>query len=578
MRLPVLLLHIALLLVAGQAAALTPAEIDDHLARAQGTAEVQPAPRATDAEFLRRVSLDVRGVVPTIEKTIAFLVDERPDKRQRLIDEFLASPQRGEHWGVYCDKLLVGTMTEPGNRTFQRQLKEDFRKWVAEQFNANVPYDEFIADIVSASGTTDDMPQALPLGRWRRAPESMAGSISRVFLGADIQCAQCHDHKENPELTQQKFWEFASFFANTRVVPQRNDMGRNIPVIEVADVGVRWQFNVPDTSPTMTVQPAYLDGTRPNRRIVDGEGEEISLRELLQQGRRYRQTEGARAIADNGATPDNLTPQQLRAILRDTPRAHDTRRTELASMMVHGDREQVARNIVNRVWARFMGRGLMEPLDGWATPATPDHPELLEALTAELIASNMDIRHIERLILSTHAYQRSSAATESSARRPELFAHAATRPLSPDQLINSLARVTQSATLSGEGDRRAEQIRAQFEQQFNFTFDSDEMEWITIFDPSIPRALFFLNEPNINSAVSAQGQTFLAALATKTNDPADILDYIFLTTLSRYPDDGEREQLLPLLQRAANNRNDSLRLQEDLLWALLTSTEFITNH
>src|SRR5690606_26641213 len=183
-----------LLLCAAPVHALTPTEIDDYLARAQGTAEIKPAPRATDAEFLRRLSLDVRGVVPSLEETIAFLTDERPDKRARLVEAYLTSPERGEHWAAYWDKLLIGTLTEPGNRAIQRELKAGFRNWVAGQFNANQSYDDFIAEIVSARGTTEEAPQALPLARWRNAPESMAGSMSRVFLGADIQCAQCHDH------------------------------------------------------------------------------------------------------------------------------------------------------------------------------------------------------------------------------------------------------------------------------------------------------------------------------------------------------------------------------------------------
>jgi len=565
------------LLLAGQAHGLTSQEIDDALARAQTAAHVQPAPRAADSVFLRRLSLDVRGVVPTLEETIAFLQDDRPDKRQRLIEAFLQSAERGSHWGAYWDKLLVGTLTEPANRRVQQQLKTGFRHWVAAQFNDNVPYHDFVSEIIVAQGTTTEVPQTLALARWRRSPESMAGSISRVFLGADIQCAQCHDHKDNPELTQEKFWQFASFFANTRAVPQR-EMGRVLPIVEVSDVGIVWRFEVPDTETRMVVQPTYLDGSQPERRIVDGEGKELSLRSMMQEGRRFRQTEGARAMADMGGQPESLTPQQLRAIVRDVPRVRDTRRDELAVMMTHGDQEQLARSFMNRLWARFFGRGLMEPLDGWVTPSTPDHPELLEALTHEFIDSGFDVRHMERLILGTRAYGRSSVATESSAQRPELFAHAAVRPLAPDQLIDSLARVTHSSALSGEGSQRADQLRTRFEQQFLFAFDSDEMEWVTSFEPSITRALFFLNDPTINEAVTASGSNFLAAVAARTSDPEEVLDYLFLSVLARPPSEQERTQLIPMLVESSGDRLEYARLQEDLLWALVTSTEFITNH
>ncbi len=564
--------------LAAPAVSLTPADIDAHLANAQAAAEVQPAPPANDAAFLRRVSLDVRGVVPSLEETIAFLLDTKADKRERLVGQMLASPQRGEYWAAYWDKLLVGQLTEPGNVAIQRQLKSEFRDWIARQFNGNLPYDEFLAEIVSVEGTTEEAPQNLALARWRGSPENMAGTISRVFLGADIQCAQCHDHKENPELTQRKFWEFAAFFANTRAIPSRNEMGRAEPSVEVVDTGFRWQFEVPDTQPAMQVTPAYLDGSEPTRKLIDEAGEEVSLRDLLQQSRRFRNSQGAKALAAARENPDSLTPGQLRLLQRDAPRVRDTRRRELARLMAHGDSDQVARNFMNRLWARYFGRGLMEPLDGWATPATPDHPGLLAALTDEFVASGFDVRHMEALILATQAYGRASTPSKSSARMPELFAHAMVRPLAPDQLINSIAQVTQSAPLSGEGGRRGEALRAQFERQFSFAFDSDEMEWTTTFDPSIPRALFFLNEPTINRAVVAQGETFLASVTAKTSEPGEVLDYLFLAALNRYPDSSERPALLGMLTRASGDKREFAALCEDLLWSLITSSEFISNH
>lgn len=572
-----------------RAGRLEPADIDRLLARAQAEAGVEAAPAATDEEFLRRLSLDVRGIIPTIDEVLEFTADTGADKRARWIDKFLASEERGRHWATYWDKVLVGKLEEPGNPAAQQALKNPWKEWVAGQFNANVPYTQFAEAIMTAEGTNTDAPQTLPLARWRMSPANMAGTMSRVFLGTNIQCAQCHDHKENAALTQQKFWEFAAFFGNVRVVQLRDPETNRPRGVEVVERGRKWQFEVPESQPKKTVTPKYLDGTAPTQRVVDAEGNSISLREQMAMGRRFRAQGGERMVAEARNNPDAVTPEMAMQLRETAPDIQDTRREQLVDIIVDRDKKQFAQNLANRIWSRHFGRGLLEPVDMWDAGQRADHPILLDQLGDELIANGWDVRALERTILSTEAYARSSRPTATSGAHPELFAHAAVRALAPEQLLDSLARATDNEELLATEDARAPEVmpsgyrrptqRDRYLQQFLFAFGSDELEWTNTFTNSVPRSLFLLNDRGLNTAVSTGKGTMMARLAATTTDPGETTDYLYLVALSRRPADDERAAMVETLKAAAEaSPREYATAREDAFWALLASTEFMTNH
>ncbi|MBI5154329.1 DUF1553 domain-containing protein [Candidatus Poribacteria bacterium] len=559
----------------GSAAAqgrLTSGEIDRIIEAAQARAGVEPASLASDEAFLRRLCLDVRGVIPSVEQTIQFLNDKDPAKRQRWIDLALDTPERGQHWANYWDKLLVGVLEQPQNAMAQLLVKKPWRDWAAAQFNANVPYDQFMRSIVTAEGVVGENPAAMPLARWRDAPENMAGTISRVFLGKQIQCAQCHTHKTDPSLTQEKFWEFASFFKSTRVILlPAEDMGRR--GIAVYDHGGRWQTEIPESDPKVLVSPRYLDGTPATQDLLDENGKPIGRREAREKGRKTREV--MRTLRESGGR--DLGGMEAEAI----PRVHDSRRQQLASFIESNDRRQFAANLVNRIWARCFGRGIVEPVDDWTTQPEPSHPELLEALTTEFIASGYDVKHIERLVLNTRAYQRSSEPAAASAEHPELFAHAAIRPLSPDQLFDSIVQSTYMGKITREdtSDTRLQRLRDRYAAQFLFTFGSDEMEWTTSFENSIPQALFLLNDEVVSESVTVREDLMLGRIAETTDDPEKAVDYLYLAALSRRPTEAEREFMGTEYASASKSGTEETRqFFEDAFWALLNTTEFMTNH
>lgn len=567
-----------LLAATATAGALDSAAIDAFLERAQRAAGVEPAPVVDDAGFLRRLSLDVRGIVPSVEETIEFLTDPSPHKRADWTARLLDSPERGAHWAAYWDKVLIGTLEQPSAPEAQYAIKSRWRAWATGRFNDNVSWDEFMRETVSARGRTDQDPETLPLARWRMAPENMAGTMSRAFLGSQIQCAQCHDHKTNPALTQRKFWEFAAFFGNTRVVPVRDEMSGRLRAEEVIDGGVQWRLPIPDLQPRTTVEPRYLDGTAARRRVVDQDGKPVdeatqraafrSMADMRRQAQQAVEAGDPAMIAEMIENRDPVT--QIR----------DTRREQLADMIVERDRERFAANFVNRLWARLFGRGFVEPVDAWDEGVEPIHPELLAALTADFLASGMDIKALEAKLLATKAYQRASRPTATSADAPELFAHAALRPLTPDQLLASVVAVTRmqsGGALGGEDRDRLDRLRLRQAAQFVHVFGNDEMEWTSTFEPSIPRALYLMNDDALFGSIQGRtGTGILQRIREASDEPAEQVEYLYLAALSRRPTTAERVALAGEL-RAATSRRDWQALMEDALWALLNSTEFLMN-
>lgn len=579
---------VLILIAPSVAFSLTPKEVDESLNAAFKNQELIPAPPATDAEFLRRVSLDVRGVIPTIEETIAFLQDENPAKRQALIEQYLNDPLRGENWAAYWDKVLVGSLEQPESPIAQSKFKGMWKDWVASQFEQNVPYNTFASEIISAQGQYPKVPEVLPVARWRNAPESMAGTVSRVFLGEQIQCAQCHNHKTNPELTQKKFWEFTSFFSTTRVIPVRGNkdsmsMMDTTAGVYVYDGGLKWETVIPDTKTKVT--PTYLDGTKAVKQIVDENGKPLNAKGQRELMRSLKEWNDKRQEMANAPGADRN--KVLGEVLQELPKFHDTRRDQLAKMMTENDREQFSRNFVNRLWARYFGRGFLDPVDDWGMGYEPVQQETLELLNREFIASGFNVKHLEWILLNTAAYQRSTQATDSSRKFPDAFAHALVRPLAAEQVLNSFFQAMSLGEKRQEGQgaqtlrgKRDSALMERYEAQFVQALNNDEMEWVNTFETSIPKSLFLINDEGINKAIANEKGNLLDRIQTAAGDnPKQAIDYLFLGILSRYPSEQESVTLTKeLASLMESNPKEARMFAEDVSWALLNSTEFMTNH
>ena len=375
--------------------------VDELLAGGWRAASVSPGAGADDAEFLRRVSLDLTGVIPRVADAREFLSDTRPDKRELLVEQLLRSPMHAAHLANAWRRMLL-----PGELSDQQAAgAAGFQAWLREQFAANLRYDNLVAELLVTKGGAEQTGPALFYTSLELKPEEVAANTSRIFLGVQIECAQCHDHPFD-RWTKQDFWGYAAFFARLESKP-----GRQASMLQLVDAPTG-ELKYPETD--LVVLPKYLDASAAN------ENEDSS------------------------------------------------RRRQLAIWLVSRDNPFFAKAAVNRVWAQMFGRGLTEPVDDFSERNPPSHPELLNELADYFIETGFDLRSLYAALANTQAYQLSSQSDHVDERAPELFAGMAIKSLTPEQLYDSLLQATQqrqriSVTSMGPADPRRAEFLARFE-------------------------------------------------------------------------------------------------------------------
>lgn len=363
-------------------AAAVAAEIDRHVEARLKSEKLSPASRSDDAEFLRRVYLDLHGVVPTAEQAVRFLDDTRSDKRARLIDSLLADRRYGEHLADIWRGYLVSPLLN-----VQRGKPDRFKEWLAKRFNTGA-WDRIAADLLTASGKMENNPAVIYLieGRHPRGVSDLADLTSRYFLGVRLNCAQCHDHPFVKTLTRKDYWGMAAFFA------QMQTPGRPKTV---------YRFGVKD-NPAITLASLQQAGM---------------LDEFISR------------------PPTFLGGDELPV---DGEKPH---RRALAEWMTSPKNPYFARAMVNRTWWRFFGRGIVHPVDDMHAANRPSHPELLELLSRRFIESGFDLKFLSRAILLTRAYQRTSRPGNAPEKQAAMFGRMSVKVLTAGQLYDSLVQV-----------------------------------------------------------------------------------------------------------------------------------------
>jgi hypothetical protein len=498
------------------------AKIDEFIAAGWGGKGVKPAPLADDAEYLRRVYLDLAGRIPRAMDVRDFLDDPNPNKRQELVDRLLESPNYVSHFTNVWRALLLPQV----NNQQVQFLIPSLEAWLHPRIKENVPYDKMVREILTASvgGNTPmrrrmtnstKRPEPTPTAFYQAnelKPENLAASTSRLFLGVKLECAQCHNHPR-ANWTRKQFWEYASFFAGIQPQPQGNMMAAP----ELSD---RRSLKIPNTE--TEVQARFLDGSEPNW--------------------------------DSGVRT----------------------RAALASWVTAPDNPFFARSAANRVWAHLLGIGIIEPVDEESEENPPSHPELLNELARQLIAHQFDLKFLIRAITSSQTYQRTSAATDASQNDPRLFARMAVKGLTPEQLYDSLALATGYGE-EGVPNPRLDALglnspRAAFIAKFSSQEKRTEVQ------TSILQALALMNGKLVDDATSLEKSKTLAAVVDSPFfDHAARIETLFLATLSRKP---SAEELAPLVKYvdAGGSKNDPKGALADVFWALLNSAEFMLNH
>ena len=492
--------------------------IDQHLAAVLDAEGVSPAASADDAEFLRRAWLDLCGIIPPLNDDDGisgvrdFLADERPDKRALLIAALLAKPRHAAHLAnVWRAEML------PADAQQFIGGEAGLTAWLRERFARNAPYDETVRELLTVEVRQDAALQANPgyfYGALGRRPEDLAASTSRIFLGVQIQCAQCHDHPFD-DWTQREFWGYAAFFA--RLSPPATAESTILGVFDAGEGDVR----LPGTEEV--VLPQFLDGV---------------------------------------PSPD------------DEPR---TRRARLAAWLTAAENPFFARATVNRIWALLFGRGLVSPTDDLGPHNPPSHPELLDELAGEFARSGFDVQRLIRTICLTEAYQRSSRYVPGAAERPELFAAMSLKSMSAEQLYDCLTeamrrRESQANLQYGGFAGNLDQDRQQFLVRFRAP-----TQGATEFQSGIPQALTLMNGAVVRQATDLNQSDLLIALAAPFFSTADRVETLFLSTLGRPPSPEELAACAAHVDTGGATGDPRAALS-DVLWALLNSAEFAFNH
>jgi hypothetical protein len=499
------------------------ARVDAELERGWAAANVEPSPLADDAEFLRRVSLDLIGRVPTHVEVSDFLADPSEGKRARVVDELLESDAFAEHWAALWTERLI-----PDTRRAQRYAADELEAYFRFVLVENRGWDRVVGELLVGEGRVDEQPQLAYVGaralrgaNKQDAIAELSSTTARVFLGSRIECAQCHDHPYDPEFTREDFWAQAAFFGRT-VVSLERENGKK-PAVEVRE-RARGELRV--------AMDMSMD--------VEAREEPIAARYM---GAEF-------SMVDSGQ-----------------------RRVDLSRAIV--DDPRFAEAIVGWAWAHLLGRGIVEPWDDLL--GTTERPPLLELLAAEFREEGHDLRGLLRTIVLSQAYQRSSSGPAQTpteiAAAEAVFARAQVRPLSAEQLFASVLTATGIERVDERGFRLAVLERQEAAlREYEFVFADDEMADADGFSASVPQALLLLNGGLTNEGVVARSGGSLDQILTASSDTDERLEDLWLTVYGRKPGADELE-----LGREAVARGDA-SAWEDLMFAMLYSSEFGSNH
>lgn len=529
---------------------------------------------STDAEFLRRVSLDLTGMVPSAEEARAFLDDPSAYKRVQLVDGLLSTPAYAWRMADVFDVMMMERRDDVAIPSAQ------WRAYLRRAFAENRPYDRLVAEILSADGTDPPTRPAAKFLLDRLAdPYLLTRDVGRVFLGRDLQCAQCHDHPLIDDYKQAHYYGLYAFFSRTSLWPATMPPAPESVLAEKAEGDVSF-------SSVFKKKTSHRTGPR----VLDG-------------------TAAAEPGVPKGA--EYLLAPDKEGKVRQIPRV--SRRLMLAGRLTAPGVSEFSRNIVNRLWALMMGRGLVHPLDMHHGDNPPSHPELLEQLARSFVASGHDIRTFLRELALSQTYQRSSepppgatavAGESTGSAAPQTFGVAAVRPLGAEQLAWSVLRTfgyvesyrKRAADRLDGRDPKAQAIFRADPQRRSLRASMIEQElhdelggYVTTFvarfgsapgqppeavSSTVDQALFLSNGDPIGAWLSPSGSPLIGRLAAMS-DASAVAEELYLTLYSRRPTDEERAEVARYLAGRGKDRGPAL---QELTWALLASTEFRFNH
>lgn len=492
----------------------------DRLAAKQWQAMgLEPSELCTDSEFLRRVSLDVIGTLPSPEEVRTFLADTTPDKRERLVIRLLNRPEYADYWTVKWSDLLRCNRAALGEKGMW-----SFRNWIHARLSENTPYDRFVRDLITAQGDANSTGQ-VNYYRVASTPQDLTETTAQVFLGIRMQCAKCHHHPFE-KWSQQDYYQFAAFFARVGSKNAKESGGTGMePILFAQSAG---EVQHPKTGEKMVPTPLALDN---GPRLASGT-----------------------LNADTGGD----------------------RRRMLAEWMTGQDNLQFAECVVNRYWGALMGRGIIHPVDDLRVTNPPSNPELLEALARDFVAHGYDLKYLIHAICASRVYQLSSQATPQNRADTVFYSHYLSKRQPAEVLLDSLclaAGAPEKFAALPLGFRAIQLPDASVSSTFLDAFGrpprATACECERSAEPDLVQALQLLNGELINRKVTQKESRITRLLASNLSD-REIITELYYAALSRPPQSGEMQTALTAFTAASGRRQAA----EDLLWALLNTREF----
>lgn len=500
--------------------------IEERLAKEQ----IPLSPLADDAEFLRRVYLDLVGRIPTYEQTTAFLTRKEPDKRARLIDELLDRPEYGVHFGTVWRELIVDRTPEMSQ---VRQLYSwEFRDWLADHFNKDRGWNEVVAEMLTHEGASKGKPAAVFLLSNRMndypRPADIVGTTGKLFMGVQVRCAQCHDHPFVERWKQDDFWGLAAFFGQLRDHAMKQGQGSQNPTF------------VEEPLSDSKANASYNNGLLRAGLLPPVEGPKVAIPTVMDPAKTQRVVSARYFLQQSPELPEK-----------------GPYRANFAQWLTSPQNPYFARASVNRLWAHFFARGLAS-IEDMRPDQKPTHPALLDLLEAEYKKAGFKNKALARAICNSQAYQRTSKPLPKNVQDRELYSHMAIKQLSPDQMVDSLNIAVGRTSPVG---KNREQFTALFATA---EADADPTEY----SHGIPQ---FLQQMNAGVAKDLKyvPQRFVAG-----KSKAEALDAMYLAVLSRPVRPAEVDRLTKYLDQAPNLQQG----YQDVYWMLLNCAEFTLNH
>jgi hypothetical protein len=503
--------------------------VDKHVFAKLRDLRMKPAPLADDGTFLRRIFLDVLGVLPTMSETRSFLGDTDPDKRAKLIDRLLERPEFADAWALVWADLLRNE-----EKVLDAKGTRVFHAWIRDQFAANVPLNELARSVIAGRGSTYADPPA-NYYRALRDPYARGEATAQVFLGVRVQCARCHNHPYD-RWTQNDYHEWAAFFSRVQYRVVNNKRVDGFDTHEFAGEQVVWMDRAGELTNPRTGQP-----TPP------------------------------KFLGDDKAAPIAADADRLQI---------------LADWVADPGNPFFAKAQVNRVWFHLLGRGMVEPNDDFRAANPPANPELLDALAADFTAHKFDLKHLVRVILNSRTYQLSAETDETNRDDTANFSHSLIQPLKAEQLLDAFSRVLEAPVKFDGfplGIRAAQLPDAQvgargvlpgpgprFLKAFGKPDRLLSCECERGDETTLVQAFQLLTGGLLHQMLTRPDNR-LDRLAKSGKDDATIVEEFYIAALCRLPSDREKAGAIALITRS-NDRRAGL---EDVAWGVLNAKEFL---